>query len=417
MYGELILITGAMLLVGFLLGLGAEKIGLPKVTGYLVAGLFLNPRLFSYIPEAFPVHTEPIIDLCLAFITFEVGFNLSVSKIKRHDTKLLTVSFLESFGAFLVVLLGFLFIAPYLINDIPTDNFIALSIPFSLLLAALASPTDPSATLAVMHQYKAKGPVSDTILGCAAFDDAFTLIIYSICFTLASMFMGDSAVSFGNVFSNGILSIAGAVAVGVAIGFIFNFLTQRLAISSEGQLLVLLLAAISLAFGVSSLFAFDELLSTLGVGVVAANFNLQRRLLKEVVERYTEELIFIFFFVVSTMHLEYSSLASYWHYILLFVLLRAIGKYVGAFAGLSITKADKLSRRYTFAGLLPQGGIVMGLALMMQKDPRFDAFSAILVSTIMGATIIHEFAGPVAARWGLVKAGEVTLDNTKINVI
>ncbi|MEO9476751.1 MAG: cation:proton antiporter [Cyclobacteriaceae bacterium] len=407
MTGQTILIIGLILLLGFLLGNGAEKIGLPKITGYLMAGILLNPGIISYIPTEFPDNTEPIVDLCLAFITFEVGFSLSISKIRKHGTQLLAVSGLEAFGAFLIVFFGFVALAPLLGDQLSAENFATFAIPFSLLIAALAAPTDPSATLAVMHQYKAKGPVSETIIGCAAFDDAFTLIIYSICFTMSSMLMGDVSTSFGNVVGQGLASILGAVAVGAFVGLVLNYLTRWFSITAKSQLLVILLAAIAIAFGVSSFFAFDELLSTLVLGVIAANFNIHHQLIKEVVERYTEELIFVFFFVLSAMHLDFSSVGNSWYFILLFIILRTVGKYLGALAGLSITRSPAIVKKYTFSGLIPQGGIVMGLALMMQKNPIFDAFSPIIVSTVMGATIFHEFAGPTIAKWGLKKAHEL----------
>jgi Kef-type K+ transport system membrane component KefB len=407
-----ILLTGIVLLGGFLLGFIAEKIGLPRVTGYLAAGLLLNPELVQYIPKDYPDRSDPVVDLCLGFITFEVGFSLSLDKIRRFGKRLLAVSGLEALGAYIFVCGGFLLIAPYLVDVIPTDNAMQLSIPFSLLLAALASPTDPSATLATMHQYHAKGPVSETILGCAAFDDVFTLLIFSISFTLASIFVGDSSTPFMNVVTNGLASIAGAVGVGAAAGMGLNYLIRRLRLSGEGQLLVMLLAAIGIAFGVSQMLAFDELLGTLTVGILTANFNVQSAKIKQVVERYTEELIFIFFFVLSAMHLQFDTLGKYWYYIVLFVVLRTMGKYLGSLAGLSLVRSEPSARKYTFTGLLPQGGIVIGLALMVEKDPIFDEFSAILVSTIMGTTIIHEFLGPILARWGLIKSGEVRAESS-----
>jgi len=407
MDSNLILAIGLILLGGFFLGLLAEKVGLPKVTGYMAAGLLLNPRLIPVVPETLPESTGPLVNLCLAFITFEVGSSLSVEKIKQFGKSLLLVSGLEAFGAFLLVFCGFLAITPFMLDSGSGHHFTSVAIPFSLLLAALAAPTDPSATMAVIHQYNAKGKVADTILGCAAFDDAFTLIIYSICFTLARTLVGDSTGSVGAVAGSAIVSIAGALAVGVAFGFVFNYLTGVLKIGGDGKLIVVLLAAVSLSFGVSTVLGFDELLSTMALGSVVANFNVEKEAVKTVVERYTEELIFVFFFVLSAMHLSLDSFGTYWHYIVAFVVLRAAGKYLGTVTGLALTGYEAKVKKFTFSGLIPQGGIVMGLALMMQKDSGFDAFSSVLVGTIMSATLIHEFIGPMAAKWGLTKAGEI----------
>jgi NhaP-type Na+/H+ or K+/H+ antiporter len=411
MDSNVILAIGLILIGGFFLGMLAEKIGLPKVTGYRATGLLLNPKLISVIPHDLPESTGPLVNLCLAFITFEVGTSLSIEKIKRFGKSLLLVSGLEAFGAFLLVFMGFLAMSPLMFGDGTVNPFISLALPFSLLLAALAAPTDPSATMAVMHQYKAKGKVADTILGCAAFDDAFTLIIYSICLTLASSLVGDDTSSTGVVLGSALISIVGALAVGIFFGLTFNYFTRVLKVGREGQLIVVLLATVSLSFGVSSLFGFDELLSTMALGSVVANFNVGKDAVKTVVERYTEELIFIFFFVLSAMHLSFNSFGTYWHYIIVFIVLRAGGKYLGTFIGLALTGAEPKVKKFTFTGLIPQGGIVMGLALVMQKNADFNAFSSILVGTIMSATLIHEFIGPMIAKWGLMKAGEIKKPN------
>jgi Kef-type K+ transport system membrane component KefB len=123
-------------------------------------------------------------------------------------------------------------------------------------------------------------------------------------------------------------------------------------------------------------------------------------------QRYTEELIFLFFFTVSGMYLEFSVVSGALSLILLFVLTRGVGKFTGVYFASRLTHQSVNVRRFTIGGLIPQGGIVIGLALAVHATPEFEPFAKILLGTIMGATIIHEIIGPLISRFSLRKAGE-----------
>ncbi len=402
----MIFLVGLILLGGYSAGYLAVKLGVPKVTGYFLMGLLLSPEINSFVASDFPSITEPITDLCLAFITFEVGCTLSMEKLKAHGKAIIAVSSLEALGAFLIVLIGFLFLSPIFI-DMAGYDILGLSIPFSILIASLAAPTDPSATLAVMHQYKARGIVSETIMGAAALDDAFTLLLFSLSFAVATSFIGKTATPILEVIYKTATIIIGALMIGILLGWIFNKLTNALEIREEGQIIVLVLGFLAAAFGASVLLGFDELFSTLTFGIIVTNFNGNKDKVIGLTERYTEELVFIFFFVLGAMHLKWKSLGEAGGLILLFILLRLAGKYLGTFLGAKISKMPSSVSKYAFAGLIPQGGIVLGLALVIQKDPNFSVISDLLIGTIMGATLIHEFIGPLTSKWAIKRAREV----------
>jgi CBS domain-containing protein len=164
---------------------------------------------------------------------------------------------------------------------------------------------------------------------------------------------------------------------------------------------------ITLCFSLAHLVGCDELLATMAMGCVVANFNPHQNEFFEMIEHYIEELIFVLFFTLSGMYFNFHSLSSSYIFIILFVLFRCAGKLSGARIGATLAKAPENVRRFTGLGLLPQGGIVIGLALVVKGNPAFADISDSIINIVIGATIIHELLGPVAVKIGLQKAGEI----------
>ena len=400
-----ILYLGFILLSGYFLSVISEKLGLPKIMGYLAAGLMLNPQLTDIIPPGFDSLADQVTMFCLAFITFEIGSSFSINDLRTTGRKYFTLAFYESFSAFVFVLIGFFAITLWLF---PIAGLgIHLIVAFTLLLASLAAPTDPSATLAVIHEYKANGPVTKAILGAAAFDDIVTLFLFSFSLSFARSFVGTTDISFLTVLSHILYKIIGAVVTGVAFGFIFNKTVGLIKVKERKAQVVIFLGFLSLTFGVATYLKMDELFSTLTLGFMVRNFNVYRKQILEITEQGLEDLFFLIFFVFSAMAFDFSATnLSIVLSIFLFIILRASGKYIGMYIGTHRLKMDKKVKKYAFAGLIPQGGIVLGLALMLSKEPEFKGFANVLSGIIMGATILHEFMGPVISHLVLKLAGE-----------
>ncbi|GAB6063044.1 cation:proton antiporter [Deferrisoma palaeochoriense] len=399
------LIVGLLLAAGFISGRLASRVGLPKVTGYILAGILLNPDLLPIVPPSFPEHTDLVTNVALAFITFEVGGSLTRARMRKLGPAILSMVFFEAelaVAAAALVTLAFLtWVAPG-----PPGAGGPETVAFCLLLGALASPTDPSATLAVVHEYKAEGPVTSAVLGVAAFDDAIGIMNYSLCVAFARSFLGSGGMEAGAVLA-ALGEIAGGILVGIACGLLLNAMGSLLSRASEGSLIVLLLSALSLAFGLARYLRTDELLATMAMGAVVVNTNPVQDRIFGLLERYTEELIFVLFFTLSGMHLKFSGIGSVASLIPLYVVGRATGKILGAFVGARLSHAPKSVQRYAGFGLVPQGGIVVGLALLMRSDPAFAPFAAPLVNLVIGATLIHEIIGPILSKTALRMAGEL----------
>jgi Kef-type K+ transport system membrane component KefB len=395
------LILGLIIFLGFISGEVAKKIGLPKVTGFILAGIVLNPRLTHIVPIDFAAHTVLIINIALAFITFEVGGTLHYSKIKKLGKQITYITFFEGEFAFLITAVGIALVCPLFVH-LSGASWSAVFIPIGLLMGSLACPTDPSATLAVVHEYKAKGPVTSTIMGIAALDDTLGIINFSIAIAASSILAAHQKLSPLTSFGVPLYRIFGAIAFGIVIGIIFNLFTVRLLRETEGTLIVAILAMLTLSFGISSLIGVDELV---------INFNSKKELIFRLLERYTDELIFVFFFTMSGMHLDFTLFLKYLPLALFFVIFRASGKIGGAVLGATVSKGSQKIKKYAWGGLIPQGGIVIGLALLIKQEPAFTSFSDIIISIIIGATVMHEIIGPLISKKMIQAAGEIEKPN------
>lgn len=399
------LLTGIMLILGYASGHFCRKIGLPKIIGYIATGVFFSPNLFAFTDSDFIDFTKPLMKICLAFITFEVGGALKWSLIRKHKKEIISVTFFASFMPFLMILFGFLIFAFFFPGFLPfafQDLFL-----LTLLLGALASPTEPAATMAVMHQYKAKGKVSDTILGVAALDDIFGVLLFSLTLACIFIFINANPELTENTVLSTLFKLVGALAIGLIAGAAVGPIAKGLKIEKEGQWFVVIFSMIMIALGASSLFNVDVLLICLVMGMVVVNRCEEEKKVFKIIERYSEDLIFLFFFLLSGLHLNIYTIPHAIIFIILFVLLRGVGKFIGANIGARLVHADKLIQKYTAGGLLPQGGIVIGLVLNIYQNETFSAISELLLSIVMGAMVVHELLGPVVAKYSLQKAGEI----------
>lgn len=402
------LIIGFIVFGGYLFGCLGNRLGLPRVTGYIVAGIALNPSVSHLIPANFVQHTDLLVNIMLCFITFSVGGTLSLKALRKEGRTILTLTLLEAEGAFLFVSIGFFVLLLLLGRHFGIQGPLA-SLALAVLLGSLASPTDPSATLAVAHEYRARGPVISTIMGVAAFDDALGIINYSVAVAIAASVMtGNGGLSLWGIVVSPLWTILLSLALGAAFGLLLDLVSRPSMKNGQyGQITVLMLGTLALCFGTSSLLGADELLATMTMGAVIVNRSPWQDKIFDILGSYLEELVFILFFVVSCMHLDLNGLKAGLLFIPFFIALRAAGKILGIRLGCNLINAPETLSCFVPLGLIPQGGIVVGLALLMRQHHLLGDMGPIVLGIIIGATIVHELVGPLLARRTLTKAGEI----------
>jgi len=401
-----ILITGIILFFAFVLGQEFQRLKMPKILGYLLAGVLLNPQICTFVPKSIIAKTNVIEIISIAFIAFIIGGTIEFAKVKKMGRSLLLITFFEAEVAFLAIALGFVAVLPFFAH-VPNATYLGVWIPAGLILGCLGSPTDPSAALAVTHEYNARGEVSSTMLGVAAFDDVLGIVNFSIAVVIAKVLVSHQDFSVFNAFVVPCFIISGSVVLGCAMGFIFNLIARRLMRDTEGIMFVLIISFVTVCWGLATLAHVEEVLSVMVMGIFVTNFSHHREKIFKMLERYSEELIFLVFFALSGMQLDLKVLASTFLLVLFFVVFRMLGKWGGTAVGASLANASPNVKKYTIGGLIPYGGIVVGLALIMEQDPVFSKFSNFLVSTVVAATVINEFLGPLFIKRALKKAGEI----------
>ena len=402
-----LLATGLAITLGYLLGETVRKIGLPRVTGYIVAGLILNPQITGLVTSTFVDSMGTTTDLSLAVLTFAIGGTLAFGPVREFGKKILFIALGEAQLSALFVIVGCLATLPFLL---PGDrSFVTTVVPLAVLLGALASPTDPSATLAVVRQFRAKGMVTFSIMASAALDDALGLLNYSLGVVVALVLITHRISGVGAVFEP-LIAVGGALAVGAVSGMAFRFAPRWLRGESDGLQIALLVGLLGICYGVSALLELDQLLATMAMGITVVNTSRrqERPYIFHLLEESVEPIVFIVFFTVSGMLLDVTVLFRYLPVVLLFVAFRSAGKLVGAYLGARLGGAAQAVRRYAGWGLIPQGGIVIGLALLARQNAGLAPISHILLNVIIGATVIHELIGPLTAKLAITRSGEAS---------
>ena len=326
--------------------------------------------------------------MALGFIAFSIGNEFKMSYFKRVGVAPIVIACLESLFAVVFVVLGLLIAGQPL--------------PFSLVLGAIAAATAPAATIMVIKQYRAKGPVTETLLSVVAIDDATALILFSLAVAVAQG-LTDAGASFGASLLSPLREIGGAIVVGAALGFIF-LLPLRF-FKKVGNRLSLIVAFVFAGIGIATLFDLSSLLLCMAMGAVVANFSPDVTQIMDICDGVTPP-IFLLFFVASGADLKLSVLPTVGLIGVIYIVLRVAGKAFGASLGGIVCKCDKNVKKYLGPCLLPQAGVAIGLSLAAGKI--VPHFAPQIRAVILCGTLIYELIGPAVTKLSLKKAGEIT---------
>ncbi|RKZ01578.1 MAG: hypothetical protein DRQ10_01850 [Candidatus Hydrothermota bacterium] len=396
---------GLILLVGYYSGRLANMFRLPRVSGYIIAGMLLSPSMLKIFPKEFVAESDVLTDFALAMITYSIGGSLAVRRLKRLGKQIFWITIFEAETAFILMILGFTVIMPFFFGIKTSHEFFHVALPLALIIGAMASPTDPTATLAVVHEYGARGPLTSTLLGVAASDDALGIINYSLAIGIASVLILGKSLNPLMLVALPIKDILTSIVVGAVGGYILTRISAN--VRREGAILSIILGILFLVFGISKALKADPLLSTMITGAVVVNLCRVPRKMFESIERYYEEVVFILFFVVSGAHVQLAVLFKAGVLVACFVMLRLIGKAVGTMIGGKLSHTDKKIYKNLWLGLIPQGGIVVGLALATVHRPEFKEYSSLVMNLILGTTAFHELFGPIFAKMAIQRAHEM----------
>lgn len=408
---EILLTLSVALFAGLMLSRLAKLVHLPAVTAYLVAGILVGP----YLLGAFGVHglgftsmqdieTYGLLsDVALGFIAFSIGNEFRLGQLKQTGRQATVIGILQAVAATLLVdaaLIGLHFLMP--------DK---LPLPTAIVLGAVASATAPAATLMVVRQYKAKGPLTDILLPIVALDDAVGLVLFAISFGVAKALV-TGHVDILSVVAEPILEVVMSLLLGLVMGLLFSFFerffhsrSKRLAMSVTFVFLTVALSMVEFHIGRVHV-AFSSLLVCMMLGTVFCNVCDFSEELMGRVDRWTAPL-FILFFVISGAELELSVFRD-WTVVLIgvvYILFRSMGKYFGASLSSRAVKCDPAIVKYLGITLLPQAGVALGMAI---KAETLGECGVLVANITLFSVLIYELVGPFLTKIALTKAGEIT---------
>ncbi|HAC31780.1 MAG TPA: sodium:proton exchanger, partial [Treponema sp.] len=402
---EFILLAGIIMFFGSIGGRIFQKLKIPQVVGYIVTGIILGVSGLMILGRQTIEALNPVSTISLSLIGFLVGAELKIDVIKKYGKQFVGILLGESITPFFVV--GILTTtATYIFTkDIKT----AFSI--GLILGAICAATAPAATTDVLKEYRTKGPLTTTILGIVAMDDAVALILYAIASTIASPLLTGKTVAFLPQLGLIAYDIFGSIVLGLAFGWLLNFLIKGL-MDNEGRVLGFSLAVLLLSSGICGLLGLDHILSAMSVGFFMANFAKPKtRPMFKFVERFTPP-IYVLFFVTVGAKLNVWIVTPFIGVLaLLYVSGRTIGKTIGSRLGAKITKAPLTVYKYLPFCLLSQAGVAIGLSIAAANDFS-DTIGPQVILIITATTFIVQLLGPVFVKYGVQQAGEVGLDVT-----
>ncbi len=405
---RIIYIIGLLVISSFIVHNVTKKLKIPSVVGYVLIGVLFSASIlekipflsanfiawYSYLINSFSYFTI----LAVSFISFTIGTSLSIKVLQRLELEFTMIVLLESIGAFILV----------------TLSVLALGKPLylALILGAIATATAPAATVLVLKEYGTKGELSATLMVVLALDETMALIIFSFVKPIARfIILKVPDLTLTGLFLIPLGKILGAIVIGLIIGYLSQLVMSNYFVKYDKILLIL-----ATVFGVSALtifLDFSPLIANLTVGFAYRNFPRKNLNIAEDIETLTIPIYAIFFILAGTrIDIIHISSINFIILALTYTVARLIGKVGGATLGANISKSSTKVRKYIGTGLLPQIGVAIDLAYIIQREfihlPGEASDIYILIFNIILLTsLFTEIVGPLATEYALSKAGEI----------
>ncbi len=393
-----VLSLGVLLLCGYFAGRLAGRIGLPSITGYIVAGLVLSDSVAGLISGHSTERLQSVTEVALAFIAITIGGEFQLRKLRRSGAKILVITVLEAFLAFAVVSAAL--------------SLLGVDSRFALLLGGIAAATAPAATVVIVREMKVRGEFVDVLYGVVAFDDAIAVLLFSVILAMVSPQFGVAGAHHGGVLfaaAEAGAEIGLSLLLGVAGGAVLHLISRRA--PSDGARLVVTVAAVFIVTAGALALELSPLLANMTFGAVLINLSPANRRLFAVLEPVTPP-VFALFFILAGAELQLSVFAeaAVVVYGLVYLAARFAGKFAGAYFGALAMRAPDNVRRFLGFCLFPQAGVAIGLALFLQGSSIFATAAADvqrlvtqLVNVVLLSVFINELVGPSISRFGLTR--------------
>jgi Kef-type K+ transport system membrane component KefB len=399
---QALLSVGLLLAAGYVLGKVFERIRIPAITGYIMAGLIMGKSISGIISAEMSQSLNILTEIALGTIALTIGAEFSLEKVRRTGTRVIIITVFEALFAFASVTF-FLSITGF-------------GLYYALLLGAIASATAPASTVIIVRELRARGEFVDYLYGVVAFDDAICVILFSVVFAVTAPLLAgiDTGIGVLTGVSHALIEIALSVMLGGAGGVILHHATRKKYRTNE--ILLIALSTMFIVIAVAIAFSLSLLIANMFMGATLINLSPRNRRIFQILEPVTPPLFALLFILAGTgLDLSVFSGGTTILYGLLYLASRLAGKYAGVYSAALITRAPGRVRRYLGLCLFPQEGVAIGLVLLLQTSPLLQLSGpvvrntvSIIVNIILMNVFINALIGPVLTRSVLSKGIDTT---------
>ena len=409
---QTLLLIAIALFAGLLMTRLFVKFRLPDVTAYLVAGIIIGPSVLGRLGVPCLGFNTPeqvdslsmISDVALGFIAFAIGHEFRLSALKQTGKQATIIGILQAVVATIFVDIA-LVVLHFMMPDL-------LPMPVAITLGAIAAATAPAATLMVVRQYKAKGPVTDVLLPVVALDDAVGLVIFAVSFGIAQS-MKNGTTHIAALIIEPLMEVILSIAFGGLVGMGLTWLERF--VHSHRNRNALIVGSVVLTVAVSQLkipigpftFGFSSLLVCMMLGTIFCNFCPLSEDLMLQADRWSGPAITLFF-VLSGAALDFSVFADLSVVLIgvVYILFRSMGKILGAHWSSLLAKSPETVRKWLGITLLPQAGVALGMCSTAYRVLG-GAEGSLIRNIVLFSVLIYELVGPSLTKWALTKAGDI----------
>lgn len=403
---NLLFLISIAILFGFVGGRIAQRLKLPGVVGYLIAGLFFGPSFLNVFNDKLLEDMNIFAGFALSLVAFMIGSEMRLSTLRELGRGIGVITVLESFGAFLLVTAGV-----YVLTG---------KLYLALVFGAMAPASAPAGTVAVLQECKAKGRLTNALYAVVGLDDGLAIMIFAVAVAVARVLLTGGDLSVGALLEGPALEISGSIVLGCVIGAVGGFFTRRL--SGSEAVFAVSLGSVLVCAGLAIYLHVSLILANLSLGMVFANmYPVANRRAYRAIKSVTLPIYIVFFFIAGA-HLRVALLPSMGLLGLVYVLTRIGGLVGGAFLGAVISKSSPVIRKYLGLGILCQAGVAIGLSLLVSGEFRDlgeegRILAVAVVNTVAATTIVFEILGPIAAKFAIVRSGEFGVNITEDDLI
>ncbi len=392
---HIIFSAGLLLIMGYILGQLSEKIKLPAITGYILAGILVGSSGLKLIGHENLEILTILSEITLSFIAVIIGGEFSFFKLRLYGKKIVFLTLMQMFLTFLLVSFGLLLLR--------LPNFVAF------ILGAIAAATAPAATVVIVEKLKARGEFVDYLYGIVALDDAGTVILFSLAFALSGSMISGNDVHMSHAIIHALLEIFYSLIIGICGGLLIHYSVKNKRNPNEIKIVTLGLLFLSTSISIS--LNLSPLIANMTVGMLLINLSKKNIRILHSLEPMTSPLYAIFFAIAGAeLDLAVFKDTSVLIAGLSFILLRALGKYFGIFFGSAALKLPKPIQKYLGLSLLPQAGVAIGLVLFVQGSPIVTNASAAIqvniakmINIVLMSVFFNELIGPPLAKMAILK--------------